>query len=212
MHDEMEFANVYEIAAALGHDVCETCQDQVCRNPGHTGCAYDGPGYVTPDGSLVFCQACDEAARLEDEPTQVEPIPLACDVEETTPIRHEKASELAQKMDRRHEGVPEPRKREAGQWLWAILVLAAGIAGLAVTPGCATAPAPVQVEAVGTLAAGPSVYSAPVHETTPPPSFELAGSADDDAGEVATTVTRVGDTEAPAVVAKDQGLTLGTVR
>lgn len=204
-----EFTNVYEIAEALGHDVCETCKEQVCRNTGHTGCAYDGPGYVTPDGCLVFCQSCGEAARLEDEPTQVEPIPLACDVEETTPIRHETAAELAQKMDRRHDGVPEPRKREAGQWLWAFLVLAAGIAGLAVTPGCATAPAPVQVEVVGTLAAGPSVYSAPLKHDAPPALGFVAGSDDDSPGEVVTTETR---DAAPEVVTKDGGLQLGEGR
>lgn len=84
------------------------------------------------------------------------------------------------------------------------LLLALGLGG-----ACRATVTPPQVETVGALAAGPSVYSAPVHDTTPPPSFEIAGPADDDATGTATTTTRVDvdagapDGEAPDVVAKE---------
>lgn len=82
--------------------------------------------------------------------------------------------------------------------------------------GCAHGPAPApEVESVGALAGGSSVYSAPLKHDAPPSLGFVAGS-DDDVSSVATTVTRAGDAgsddAAPAVVVKDQGLTLGTVR
>lgn len=203
-----EYLNVYEVAAALGHDVCETCKEQVCTNPGHGGsCAYDSPGYEV-DG-LVFCQACGEAARLEDEPTQVEAIPLACDVEETTPIRYETIAELARKMDRRTDGVPEPRLRDRANWFWAFAVVVTGLYGLLVTPGCAYAPAAPAVEAVGELTVGPSVRSAPLAHDAPPALGFVGGSDDDAPGEVVTTETRA---DAPEVQAKGGGLAVGAVR
>jgi hypothetical protein len=81
--------------------------------------------------------------------------------------------------------------------------------------GCrATAPAP-QVETVGTLTAGPSTWTAPVHETTPPPTVEIAGPVDDDATDTVTTVSRADAGEqdaAPEVVSKGGGLTVGGAR
>lgn len=78
---------VYEVAEALGHDVCETCKEQVCTNPGHGGCCtYDGPGYQVE--GLTWCKVCGPAARLENEPTLVEGIPLVIDDPETTPIKN----------------------------------------------------------------------------------------------------------------------------
>jgi hypothetical protein len=95
------------------------------------------------------------------------------------------------------------------------LVVRAGLAlgvFLGLVSGCrATAPAP-QTETVGTLTAGPSTWSAPVHETTAPPSFEIAGSADDDDAALAVTAADAGPAAAPEVVSKGAGLQLGTVR
>ncbi len=80
------------------------------------------------------------------------------------------------------------------------LALALGIfLGLA---GCA-AHAPVPVETVGTLSAGSSIWTAPVHETTPPPSFEIAGSADDDDAAPVVTAADAGPDAAPAIEEKN---------
>lgn len=87
MYDDIREMNVYEVAAALGHEVCETCKEQVCGNPSHTGCVYDGPGFQV-DG-LTFCKVCGpEAEAFENADTDVHGIPLACDEAETTPVRN----------------------------------------------------------------------------------------------------------------------------
>lgn len=78
----------------------------------------------------------------------------------------------------------------------AALVLAC-VSGVA----CAHGPAPaVQVESVGQLAAGPSVYSAPVHATTDFAAPTIVDTGSDDIASAATTVN--GDVEAPAVETK----------
>lgn len=66
-------------------------------------------------------------------------------------------------------------------WFWALLVLAAAAWGFS---GCAAhAPAP-QVEAVGALAAGPSVWTAPLKHDAPP---ELGGVVETGDAEPAAT-------------------------
>ena len=94
------------------------------------------------------------------------------------------------------------------------------VAALAVASiGCASGrQAPPEVESVGTLAASyHSIAVAPVKHDAPP---EFAGVVDtgDDAGEVATTVSRVNDPESPdslelpAVAPKTDGVSVGEAR
>ena len=94
------------------------------------------------------------------------------------------------------------------------------VAALAVASiGCASGrQAPPEVESVGTLAASyNSIAVAPLKHDSPP---EFAGVVDtgDDAGEVATTVSRVSSPESPdgselpAVQAKDDGIKMGGAR
>lgn len=74
------------------------------------------------------------------------------------------------------------------------------------------------VEAVGTLAAGPSVYSAPVHATTDlTPQFGAVDTGDDSVGDTVTTVTTApadagSDSELPDVAPKTDGVTMGGAR
>jgi hypothetical protein len=132
-------------------------------------------------------------------------IPALIDDNETSPTAvtpYETIAEMAGRMQHRTAAVWRPRKSR--NWIWATLVLAASAWGFA---GCAAhAPATVeQTENVGTLAAGPSVYSAPMKHDAPPELGFVAGSDDDSTGEVATTVTRVDAGEpdaAPAVEEK----------
>jgi hypothetical protein len=78
-------------------------------------------------------------------------------------------------------------------WILALAILAAAAWGFA---GCAHGPATVeQTENVGQLAAGPSVYSAPMKHDAPPELGFVAGS--DDVSSVATTVTRANSPESP---------------
>lgn len=91
-------------------------------------------------------------------------------------------------------------------WFWALAILAVSTWGLA---GCAGHAPAAEVETVGTLAAGPSVYSAPLKHDAPPALGFVAGSDDENPGDAFTTETRV---EAPDVAAKDGGLVVGAVR
>jgi hypothetical protein len=94
------------------------------------------------------------------------------------------------------------------------------VAALAVASiGCASSrQAPPEAESVGTLAVSyHSIAVAPVKHDAPP---EFAGVVDsgDDAGEVATTVSRVNapespeGSELPEVQAKDDGIKMGGAR
>ena len=94
------------------------------------------------------------------------------------------------------------------------------VAALAVASiGCASGrQAPPEVESVGTLAASyHSIAVAPIKHDAPP---EFAGVVDtgDDAGEVATTVSRVNapespdGSELPVVAPKDDGVKAGGAR
>jgi hypothetical protein len=94
------------------------------------------------------------------------------------------------------------------------------VAALAVASiGCASGRrAPLEVESVGTLAASyHSIAVAPIKHDLPP---EFAGVVDtgDDAGEVATTVSRVNapespdGSELPAVAPKTDGVLVGEAR
>lgn len=102
-------------------------------------------------------------------------------------------------------------------WFWALVILAVSVWGLA---GCAAHAQAPDVETVGQLAAGPSVYSAPLKHDEPPQMGFVAGSSDDAPGEVVTTEVRAdasadaggADAEAPDVEAKGGGLVVGGVR
>jgi len=97
------------------------------------------------------------------------------------------------------------------------LIFVAALAAMSV--GCASGrQAPPEAESVGTLAASyHSISVAPVKHDAPP---EFAGVVDtgDDAGEVATTVSRVNapespdGSELPEVQAKDDGIKMGGAR
>jgi hypothetical protein len=112
---------------------------------------------------------------------------------------------------------PRPAKRYC---LPTRVIFVAAVLGT--TLGCrATIPPAPDTDTVGQLAAGPSVYSAPVHATTDlTPQFGAVESGDDVSSEV-TTVTRAPDAgpdaepdgaELPEVAPKDQGLKVGEVR
>jgi len=99
---------------------------------------------------------------------------------------------------------PRLTRRERG-WLRLCIVLGAAIA----LQGCAAhAPAP-QVEAVGQLSAGPSVWSAPLKHDAPPEVGLVVDTGSDDATDTVSTTTRVEvdagatDAEAPDVVTKE---------
>lgn len=86
---------------------------------------------------------------------------------------------------------------------------------LSTTIGCATAskPVAVEVETVGQLSASyNSVATAPIHASTDlTPAFGAVDSGDDTSS-VATTVSTGEVVEAPAVVAKTDGVTVGGAR
>jgi|SRR6185312_5224433 len=110
-------------------------------------------------------------------------------------------------------GRPAPRRPRFPARL--IFVAALAVASI----GCASGrQVPLEVESVGTLAASyHSISVAPVKHDAPP---EFAGVVDtgDDAGEVATTVSRVNapespdGSELPEVQAKDDGIKMGGAR
>jgi len=75
--------------------------------------------------------------------------------------------------------------------------------------GCAARAAAPQVETVGTLAAGPSTWTAPVHATTDFGHAQIVDSGDDDRTATATTETPA---ELPEVAPKTDGVTTGAVR
>src|SRR6185312_8257822 len=77
-------------------------------------------------------------------------------------------------------------------WLARLAAVAALVLAAVTGQGCAAHVAAPEVEQVGQLAAGPSVYTAPLKHDAPPSLGFVAGSDDDSVGEVATTVVRAG--------------------
>lgn len=82
------------------------------------------------------------------------------------------------------------------------------VLGLGVV-GCATAPRPVEVESVGQLAQGSSVWHAPTHADTDLSGGFQAVEGDDSATKTIVTVSAV---EAPEVTTKTDGVTTGVAR
>jgi len=111
-------------------------------------------------------------------------------------------------------GRPAPRRFRLPSRL--IFVAALAVASI----GCASGrQAPPEVESVGTLAASyHSIAVQAVHADTDLSGGFQAVEGDDDAGEVATTGSRVNTPESPdgselpAVAPKDDGVKLGEVR
>jgi hypothetical protein len=99
-----------------------------------------------------------------------------------------------------------PRSRRVRFPVGLVFVVLALLAGL----GCATAPRPIQVEAVGELTASyHSVASAPVHASTDlTPSF---GAVDTDDDAPAKVTVGAGVVDAPEVASKG-GLVVGEAR
>lgn len=100
-------------------------------------------------------------------------IPQAIPQDETAPTvvtAYETIDQMAARMDQRHLGALRPLNRREGRVLRVGLALGIFL-GLA---GCQATVPPAPTETVGQLADGPSVYSAPVHEATPPPSETYA--------------------------------------
>lgn len=135
----------------------------------HRSCAAKFEAHIANkcDGTACHCEAAPELVEADDE----------CATERTKVEPYEPIESCAAGVFRRLAAV-------------AALVLAC-VSGVACAHG-GSSPA-VQVEQVGALTAGPSTWSAPVHETSAPPTVEIAGSADDD------------DAAAPVVTAADAG-------
>ena len=96
------------------------------------------------------------------------------------------------------------KKSDAG------IVRAALVIGvLAGIMGCATAPRAPEVETVGAISASSShVYTAPVHATTDlTPGFQAIDTDEEPKAEAVAAPV-----EAPEVVSKSDGISLGTVR
>lgn len=93
-------------------------------------------------------------------------------------------------------------------WFWAIFCLAAAAWGFS---GCAAhAPAP-QVEAVGALAAGPSVWTAPLKHDAPPELGAVVETGDVGPAATALDVLR-GEAAAVETAPKTDGVTVGDAR
>lgn len=80
---------------------------------------------------------------------------------------------------------------------------------LSMSVGCAArvATAP-ESETVGSLAQGPSVYSAPLKHDAPPEMGQIVETGDDGASDKIVTETA----ETPEITKKSDGVSFGTVR
>lgn len=121
--------------------------------------------------------------------------------------RQEQAAAISEWFSDEDTAVTPPRREGAMfRAFWAMATFA-----VMAVAGCATtrAPAP-QVEEVGSLTAGPSVYSAPLKHDAPPELGTIVDTGSDDVGAAVTTETHTED--APEVTAKDQGIKMGGAR
>lgn len=164
---------------------------------------------VVSDNIECGTQGCDELARWEEDyehqfcPRCAEAeIAVVVAAKLKWPRRRPPSGDLTQTTRLPRQSMAD---MVFGARAFAVLVLALGLA----VGGCATAPRSVEVEAVGQLAQGSSVWHAPTHASTDLSGGFQAVEGDDSATKTITTVSAV---EAPEVTAKTDGVTTGGAR
>ena len=164
------------------HPCCLECEQPGCLREDCPSSFCETEALVTHDGELMHARCVAAWDRH---------IENRCDG--TT--CHCPAAPAAVDADPTCKTVVEPYQTTAAVsagWLARLAAVAALVLAAVTGQGCAAHVAAPEVEQVGQLAAGPSVYTAPLKHDAPPSLGFVAGSDDDSVGEVATTVVRAG--------------------